>query len=347
MPQDSYHDPRPVVLIVDEGSNPFELACACEVFGARRRPEIGRELYRFRVVTPRRRVAVRDAMFTIGGAGDLGDIDDAHTVIVPNRPDTDTPTHPAVIKAVQRAHQRGARLVGLCTGAYTLAEAGLLDGRPAAVHWQLAGDFRRRHPKVDLQPGRPVRRRRRHPDVRRQRGGAGPGTAHRPPRPRGADRQLRQPPAGVLRLPRRRAAAVHRAARHLTRSARAVTDPGLGPGPTRHGAVRRGPRPSRSPQRHHAAPAVPRRAGHHAAGVAHRRARRPRTPPYRSKESCPWTWSPTAAASGQPPTSAPRCDAEPGSAHLSTAPASRVIDTHVRKANIAARTRSVARRTFS
>jgi AraC family transcriptional regulator, transcriptional activator FtrA len=152
MAQDSYHDPRSVVLIADEGSNPFELACMCEVFGARRRPEIGRELYRFRVVTPRRRVVVRDAMFTIGDAGDLGDIDDAHTVIVPNRPDTDTPTHPAVIKAVQRAHQRGARLVGLCTGAYTLAEAGLIDRRPAAVHWQLAGHFRRRHPRVDLQP---------------------------------------------------------------------------------------------------------------------------------------------------------------------------------------------------
>jgi AraC family transcriptional regulator, transcriptional activator FtrA len=152
MPQDSYRHPRSVVLIVDEGSNPFELACVCEVFGARRRPEIGRELYRFRVVTPRRRVAVRDAMFTIGDAGDLGDIDDAHTVFVPNRPDTDTPTHPAVLKALQRAHRRGARLAGLCPGAYTLAEAGLLDGRPAAVHWQLAGDFRRRHPKVDLRP---------------------------------------------------------------------------------------------------------------------------------------------------------------------------------------------------
>src|SRR3984957_3656617 len=102
MPQGSYQDPPPVVLIVDEGSNPFELACTCEVFGARRRPEIGRELYRFRVVTPRRRVAVRDALFTIGGAGHLGDIDETHTVFVPNRPDTDTPTHPAVIKAVQR-----------------------------------------------------------------------------------------------------------------------------------------------------------------------------------------------------------------------------------------------------
>jgi AraC family transcriptional activator FtrA len=152
MPQDSCQGRRLVVLIADEGSNPFELACACEVFGARRRPEIGRELYRFKIVTPRPRVAVRDAMFTIGGAGNLRGIDGAHTVIVPNRPDTDTPSHPAVIRAVQRAHQRGARLVGLCTGAYTLAEAGLLDGRPAAVHWQLAADFRRRHPEVDLRP---------------------------------------------------------------------------------------------------------------------------------------------------------------------------------------------------
>lgn len=140
------------MLVADEGSNPFELACACEVFGARLRPEIGRELYQFKVVTPRRRVTVRDAMFVIGSAGALGDIDGAHTVIVPNRPDTDTPSHPAVIRALRRAHDRGARLVGLCTGAYTLAEAGLLDGRPATVHWQLADDFRSRYPKVDLRP---------------------------------------------------------------------------------------------------------------------------------------------------------------------------------------------------
>jgi transcriptional regulator GlxA family with amidase domain len=42
--------------------------------------------------------------------------------------------------------------VGPCTGAYPLAETGLLDGRPATVHWQLADDFRRRFPKAGLRP---------------------------------------------------------------------------------------------------------------------------------------------------------------------------------------------------
>jgi AraC family transcriptional activator FtrA len=145
-------DPHRVALVVDTDSNPFEVGCACEVFGAPRRPGIGRDLYSLRVVAPRRGTRMRDGLFTIEAAGTLADVDRAQTVIVPNRPHHEEPTRPAVLAAIRRAHRRGARLVGLCTGAFTLAEAGVLDGRRAAVHWQLADEFAHRHPAVRLEP---------------------------------------------------------------------------------------------------------------------------------------------------------------------------------------------------
>jgi AraC family transcriptional regulator, transcriptional activator FtrA len=141
-----------VAVLVDEGSNPFEFGCVCEIFGARRTAELGFEPYSLRVVSPQRRVAMRDGLFSLGAVGGLADLDGAHTVVVPNRPDVDTPGRPAVLAAIRRAHERGARLVGLCTGAFTLAEAGLLDGRAAAVHWQLADEFARRFPRVRVEP---------------------------------------------------------------------------------------------------------------------------------------------------------------------------------------------------
>ncbi|MDH6544806.1 helix-turn-helix domain-containing protein [Streptomyces sp. SPB4] len=156
MAKESSHGAHPaglhrVVVIVDENSNPFELSCAIEVFGLRR-PELGRDLYDFRLCSPEPRTAMRDGFFTLTGVAGLEAADAADTLIVPNRPDVEVPRRPAVLDAVRRAHARGARLVGFCSGAFTLAEAGVLDGRRATAHWQWADSFRDRFPSVHLEP---------------------------------------------------------------------------------------------------------------------------------------------------------------------------------------------------
>jgi transcriptional regulator GlxA family with amidase domain len=51
---------------------------------------------------------------------------------------------------IQACSSRGARVVGMCTGAFLLAETGLLDGRTATTHWNFADLFRQRYPKVIL-----------------------------------------------------------------------------------------------------------------------------------------------------------------------------------------------------
>jgi AraC family transcriptional activator FtrA len=139
-----------VVVIVDENSNPFEFGCATEVFGLRR-PELGRDLYDFALCSPEPRTLMRDGFFTLTGVAGLDAADRADTLIVPNRPDTGVPRRPAVLDAVRRAHARGARLVGFCSGTSTLAEAGVLDGRRATAHRQWADSFRERFPAVRLE----------------------------------------------------------------------------------------------------------------------------------------------------------------------------------------------------
>ncbi|MFK0288940.1 helix-turn-helix domain-containing protein [Streptomyces sp. NPDC090442] len=159
MPQRSSHPrrapgrpsrPHRVVALVDDNTNAFEVGCAIEVFGLPR-PEIGHRLYDFALCAPSPRTAMRDGVFTLAGVAGLDAADDADTVIVPQRPDVEVPRRPALLDAVRRAHARGARLLSFCTGAFTLAEAGVLDGRRAATHWQWADAFRARFPAVRLE----------------------------------------------------------------------------------------------------------------------------------------------------------------------------------------------------
>ncbi|MFI6543274.1 GlxA family transcriptional regulator [Streptomyces prunicolor] len=159
MPQGSSQPQRPpsrphrVAVIVDEGTNPFEVGVATELFGLPR-PELGLPgpLYEVLVCTPAREVRMNHGFFSLTGAHGLDAVDTADTLVVPGRPDNVVPRGAAVLDAIRRTHARGARVMSLCTGSFALAEAGLLEGRRATTHWMWADRFRALHPRVRLEP---------------------------------------------------------------------------------------------------------------------------------------------------------------------------------------------------
>jgi transcriptional regulator GlxA family with amidase domain len=75
------------------------------------------------------------------------------TIVVPSSDDLDDNPDPELLAALRAAHRRGARIASLCTGAFVLAAAGVLDGRVATTHWMHAEDLARRYPQVDVRPG--------------------------------------------------------------------------------------------------------------------------------------------------------------------------------------------------
>jgi len=81
---------------------------------------------------------------------DLEAIQAASLIIIPNWRDPAEPPPGPLLATVRAAHRRGARVAGLCSGAFVLAAAGLLDGRPATTHWALAGQLAQMYPKVQV-----------------------------------------------------------------------------------------------------------------------------------------------------------------------------------------------------
>ncbi|MDI1238872.1 MAG: helix-turn-helix domain-containing protein [Polaromonas sp.] len=140
-----------VAVVAFDGISPFHLSVPCLVFGEDR-TESGRPRFRLQVCSLESGPLRTNAGFSIEASHGLEAIRRARIVVVPSWRNDGQPAPPALLKALRDAHRRGATVVGLCLGAFVLAEAGLLDGRPATTHWHLAAAFARRYPSVKLQP---------------------------------------------------------------------------------------------------------------------------------------------------------------------------------------------------
>lgn len=142
---------RPVVVLAYDGLCTFEFGCAVEVFGLPR-PEMGPDWYRFAVaaIEPGPLRATGGVQVLADGGLDL--LAGAGTVIVPGWRGVDAPVPEPLCAALRAAHAEGARLVSLCSGAFVLAAAGLLDGHDATTHWRYAEELVRRHPGLRFVP---------------------------------------------------------------------------------------------------------------------------------------------------------------------------------------------------
>jgi AraC family transcriptional activator FtrA len=143
--------PHRVVALAYPGMSPFELGVVVEVFGLPR-PELDVPAwYRLEVcaVRPGRQAAVGGISIDVQHGLEI--LPDADTVVVPGWPVAD-PVPADLLDAVRAAADRGARMVSICSGAFVLAAAGLLDGRRAATHWRYAEQLARRYPDVTVDP---------------------------------------------------------------------------------------------------------------------------------------------------------------------------------------------------
>lgn len=128
----------------------FDLTIAIETFGRIRLAD-GEPGYRVRVCGAE--PTVDAGPIRIATDFGLDELANADTIIVPGRNDVTTPVRDDVVVALKAAYDKGIRIASICSGAFTLAATGALDGKRATTHWVAADHFASCFPAVNLDPG--------------------------------------------------------------------------------------------------------------------------------------------------------------------------------------------------
>ena len=139
-----------VAALVYDGVAPFELGVLCESFGMDRSDE-GIPLLDFAVCGPERGPVPTSGGFSINVEHGLDRLREADLIGVPAM-GHDGRAPADVIAALRDAHDRGARILSVCSGAFTLGEAGLLDGRDCTTHWRYTQELGDRFPLARVIP---------------------------------------------------------------------------------------------------------------------------------------------------------------------------------------------------
>ncbi|MEU4428800.1 helix-turn-helix domain-containing protein [Actinoplanes sp. NPDC024001] len=141
---------RSVAVIAMPEVAVFELGVLCELFGYDRTPE-GLPGYEFAVCSVDGRPVPTHSGFAITPSHDLTPAETADLVAVVPNDIREAP--PEVLDVLRRAQARGAWVMSVCTGAFALGEAGLLDDRRCTTHWRHTDELSRRYPEAKVDPG--------------------------------------------------------------------------------------------------------------------------------------------------------------------------------------------------
>lgn len=143
-----------VATLIHEGLNPFEFGAACEAFALDRRDD-GIPLLDHAVCAPEPGLVRTSLGFSIEATHGLDRIEEADLLVIPALGHAvfgRGQTPPAAIEAIRAAYARGTRIITYCSGAFTLGDAGILDGIECTTHWKYTNELQRRFPAARVVP---------------------------------------------------------------------------------------------------------------------------------------------------------------------------------------------------